>query len=88
MALKQIAPGAWVECDAIGAVTNNVDVKDHVRIEETRILSKTGDELYALRTERPTTDMFALRYTNETHRIILRALGIADDPSIRPDVKE
>lgn len=88
MALKQIAPGAWVDIDAIGAVTNKVDVKDQVRIEETRILSKTAEELYVLRTERPTTDMFALRYTNETHRIILKALGISDDPSIRPDVKE
>ncbi len=32
--------------------------------------------------------MFALRYTNETHRIILKALGIEDDPSIRPDITE
>lgn len=88
MALKQISPGSWIESDAVGAVTNKVDVKDQVRFEETRILSKTGDELYVLRTERPTTDMFALRYTNETHRIILRSLGIADDPSIRPDIKE
>jgi len=88
MALKQISPGVWVDRDAIGLVTNKVDVKDQVRIEETRILSKTGDELYALRTERPHTDMFALRYTNETHRIILKALGIEDDPSIRPDITE
>lgn len=88
MALKQIGPGVWVESDAVGTVTNRVDVKDQVRTEETRILSKTGDELYVLRTERPHTDMFALRYANETHKIILKSLGIVDDPDIRPDIKE
>lgn len=85
MALRQIAVGVWVETDAIGAITSKVEAKHQERHQETKVISRTGAEMYIHRTKAPMVDMNAVRAANRTHEIILRELGIKDDPRFNPD---
>lgn len=85
MALKQIAVGAWVETEAIGAITSKVEIRGQQRRQETKITSRTGAELYAHRTEVTMSDLNAVYAANTSHRVILRQLNAQDDPAVNPD---